>query len=171
MPPKKDHFRLGAIMIHNDTQEYVYPDIATKDKDVKYICPDDECKGKVVFCSGPIKGQYFRHDGKGSSCKQYTDRPSESQIHKDAKMLMGKLLLSKHIEFIRKCCTCGNDYTVFLPTVEPESVIKIEHGFVYNGLNKKADVAHILNSEIKGIFEYTTRLKQITEIDRNLGLK
>lgn len=79
------HFSMGAI--NKLTNEYEYPKIAQKGK--KYICP--ECKKDVNFCKGQIKQPYFAHKKTESPCYYY-DKPSESQIHKDAKHLLKTLL-------------------------------------------------------------------------------
>ncbi len=81
--------QLGAI--NKNTKDYVYPKIANK-KD-EYMCTD--CGKDLVFCCGQIKIPYFRHAVViGNQCTNYND-PSESQIHKDAKLLMKTILWKK----------------------------------------------------------------------------
>ena len=73
---------LGAI--NKQTGEYIYPKIANK-KD-EYICPD--CNKDLIFCHGDIRAYYFRHKVDSvNPCHHYSN-PSESQIHKDAKILL-----------------------------------------------------------------------------------
>ena len=68
---------LGAI--NKITGEYVYPKIANK-KD-EYVCP--ECNKELILCQGEVRVPYFRHKVDVNPC-----HPTESQIHKNAKMLL-----------------------------------------------------------------------------------
>ncbi len=145
------HFSMGAI--NKVTNEYDYPRIAEKGK--KYMCP--ECKKDVNFCKGKIKQPYFAHKRSESPCYYY-DKPSESQIHKDAKFLLHKLLTNKtQINFYNVCSDCKDkvygccelfeDY--YTPDIQPI----IEYRFEYNDSNKSADVALIKGNNIDYIFE------------------
>ena len=89
---------LGAI--NKFTGEYVYPKIANK-KD-EYTCP--ECNKELILCQGEINIHHFRHKiDKNNPCHRY-NYPTESQIHKDAKLLIKKLLERKaSITIIRNC--------------------------------------------------------------------
>ena len=138
---------LGAI--NKITGEYIYPKIAIK-KD-EYICP--ECKKDLILCKGRIRIHHFRHKVDTNPCNYY-DKPSESQIHKDAKMLMKHLLENKiQIQFIRKCVTCDKQKEIKLSKVTEKSMIVLEYGFKYNNQQKYADVAHIINNELDSIYE------------------
>jgi hypothetical protein len=145
------HFSMGAI--NKLTNEYEYPRIAEKGK--KYMCP--ECKKDVNFCKGKIKQPYFAHKRSESPCYYY-DKPSESQIHKDAKSLLHKLLTNKtQISFynicsdckdkVYGCCELFEDY--YTPDIQPI----IEYRFEYNDSTKSADVALINSGNIDYIFE------------------
>lgn len=101
--------RLGALNV--TTNQYVLP--AQADKDTPYKCPD--CAARVIFRQGAVRVAHFAHHVSSNPCTYYT-HPSESQIHKDAKMLMVKLLKDKRkIQFWWKCSNymrypCGNEY-------------------------------------------------------------
>ena len=137
---------LGAI--NKITGEYVYPKIANK-KD-EYSCP--ECNKDLILCQGDIRVHHFRHKVATNPCHHYSS-PTETQIHKDAKLLM-KTLLDKKIpvSFVRNCCCCKNNEEFEIPETSETSNIELEHRFEYHG-PKIADVAYIENGEILCIFE------------------
>lgn len=139
---------LGAI--NKITGEYVYPKIANK-KDT-YMCP--ECNKDLILVQGKIRVHHFRHKIDSIRPCKYYSKPTESQIHKDAKMLM-KTLLEKNtpIQFMRECVSCKLNTIIDLPATTAHSSIKLEHRFDYNDEIKIADVAHIIDSEIKCIYE------------------
>ena len=138
---------LGAINKLNG--EYVYPKIANK-KD-EYICP--ECNKDLILVKGEIRVHHFRHKVDSINPCHHYNKPTESQIHKDAKMLMKTLLERKiKISFIRNCCCCKNDEEFEIPEISENSIIELEHRFEYNGL-KIADVAYLDDGEILCIFE------------------
>jgi hypothetical protein len=172
---------LGAI--NKITKDYIYPKIANKVD--KYICP--ECNKDLIFRHGKINIPHFAHAKDNQKCNYY-DKPSETQIHKDAKMLLKKLLENKqNIKFIRKCNNgcCIKKYKIqyLSDTIE----ILLEYKFNFNNSNKIADVAYIDNNEIKCLFEIchtnktkendrpepwfeinaTELIKQINDIDNN----
>jgi hypothetical protein len=138
---------LGAI--NKNTGEYVYPKIANK-KD-EYSCPD--CDKDLIFCHGKIKVPYFRHCVDGVNPCNYYDKPNESQIHKDSKLLMKKLLENgTKISLIRICISCDNESIFDIKEMTNISKIKPEHIFDYNG-KKIADIAYINGDKIMYIFE------------------
>lgn len=138
---------LGAI--NKITREYVYPKIANK-KD-EYVCPD--CNRDLILCQGDIRVHHFRHKVDTVTHCQHYNSPTESQIHKDAKMLL-KTLLEKKIplSFIRNCSCCKKNEEYVIPEVTETTTIELEHRFEYNGL-KIADVAYINNNKLLYIFE------------------
>ena len=145
------HFSMGAI--NKITNEYEYPRIAQKGK--KYVCP--ECKKDVNFCKGQIKQPYFAHKKSESPCYYY-DKPSESQIHKDAKNLLKTLLTKKtQMNFYNVCKDCEDKVygccELFEDNYEDNIKAIIEYRFTYNDSNKSADVALIKNNNIVYIFE------------------
>jgi uncharacterized protein YkuJ len=147
MMSKKSLISLGAI--NKISGEYVYPKIANK-KD-KYVCPD--CEKDLILCQGEIKVHHFRHHIESINPCNYYNSPTESQIHKDAKMLI-KVLLEKKIpiSFIRNCVCCKCDEETGIPEMTETSSIQLEYRFEYNGL-KIADIAYIDDNELVCIFE------------------
>ena len=69
------------LAINKNTSEYVYAKID------EYVCP--ECNEELILCKGNIRIPYFRH--KVEATCNYTNHVSESQIHKDAKILLIRL--------------------------------------------------------------------------------
>ena len=147
---------LGAI--NKITGEYVYPKIANK-KD-EYICT--ECNKDLILCQGEIRVHYFRHKVDINPCHHYSN-PTETQIHKDAKILLKNLLERKiHISFIRSCCRCKENEEFEIPEISETSVIQLEYRFEYNGV-KIADVAYIEDCNILCIFEICNTHKTCSE--------
>jgi len=148
---------LGAI--NKLTNEYVYPKIANK-KD-GYICP--ECNKDVILCQGEIRAYHFRHKVDSvNPCHNYSN-PTETQIHKDAKILLKSLLERKiPTSFIRKCCCCKNNEESEIPEISETSNIQLEYRFEYNGV-KIADVAYIDDGELLCIFEIYNTHKTCSE--------
>lgn len=144
------HFFMGAINKLNNT--YEYPKIANKKN--KYKCP--ECEKNVIFRNGKIKQPHFAHYKSDNPCTYY-ERPSESQIHKEAKMIMKTLLINKESIYIyRKCMYCKDDDEVlfiFDEDYNDEMKAIIEYKFNYNDSLKSADVALIQNNKLIYIFE------------------
>jgi len=141
---------MGAI--NKSTGKYEYPKIANKL--FQYICND--CKKDVILKKGQILQPHFAHKNLGNC--YYYDRPTESQIHRDAKDLMKHLLDSrKKIVFTRKCNStvrswfCQKDQTILIDNKDTKAFI--EHIFQYNNAKKIADIALIENNKIKFIFE------------------
>jgi len=149
---------LGAI--NKVTGEYVYPKIANK-KD-EYICP--ECNKDLILVKGEIRVHHFRHKVDGIDPCQHYCKPTESQIHKDAKMLLKTLLENKtNIQFVRQCVSCKITNEINLPEITECSIITLEHRFNYEDELRIADVAHTLNGEIKGIYEICYTHKTCSE--------
>ena len=91
---------MGAL--HKETNKHINPSFATKED--KYICPD--CKRSVIFRSGKIKRPHFAHKSEEIKCNYY-DKPSESEIHKEAKFLMSHILNERiPITFKKLCESC-----------------------------------------------------------------
>jgi len=141
-----EHFYMGAI--NQATNMYEHSKIA--DKQNKYKCPS--CEQDVIFRKGQKNQPHFSHFKPDNPCYYY-DKPSESQIHKDAKLLL-KSLLDKNVEmsFIRSCVCCKKNEEYEIPKIGNASSIELEYRFEYNGL-KIADVAYIENGELLCIFE------------------
>lgn len=156
-----NHFSMGAI--NKITNKYEYPKIATKGKN-KYKCPF--CEKDVIFRNGKIKQPHFAHYKSDNPCSYY-EKPNETQIHKDAKLLMKTLLDDKRcINIYRKCYYCYEDPEDFLNIKNEDYTddyyVKLEYKFNYNNSKKSADVALLKNNDLKYIFEicYKNKTKE-----------
>jgi hypothetical protein len=144
---------LGAFNKH--TGEYVYPRIANK-KD-EYVCPD--CGKDLILCKGEVRIPYFRHTVDSvNPCHHYSS-PNEAQIHKDAKLLLKRLIEERKVKgFNRPCCSCDEVTEFDIPEFGDKTKIEMEFKFNYNGL-KFADVAYISDLELLYIFEICNKHK------------
>lgn len=148
---------LGAI--NKLTGNYIHPKIANK-KD-NYICPD--CNKDLILCQGKIRNPYFRHKMDTINPCNYYDNPGESEIHKDAKLLL-KYLLEKKITliFTRKCVECKHNEEFEIPKITDTSTIQLEYRFEHGEL-KIADVAYLDDNDIFCIFEICNTHKTCSE--------
>ena len=129
------HFQLGAL--NKKTGQYIRPENGSKED--KYQCP--ECKSDVIWKNGLIRRRHFSH--KDSKCTYY-DKPSESEIHKNAKYIMKAFLESRiPIIMVRKCLICNKICHFSTPIVTDTSSIVLEHRFQFNRQTKVGDVNHI----------------------------
>ena len=159
-----NHFSMGAI--NKLTNNYEYPKIANKSN--KYKCPF--CEKDVIFRNGKIKQPHFAHYKSNNPCSYY-EKPNETQIHKDAKLLMKTLLDNKKTIFIeRECNYCdtngrpfnySDEYEIFSNEYTENTKAYIEYKFKYNNSNKSADVALVENDKIKYIFEICHKNKTL----------
>lgn len=146
-----DHFlELGAL--NRNTGLYEFPSQATKK--TKYGCYS--CKGDVSFCSGKIRRKYFRHVS-ASQCSHHDEkRQTESDIHLSAQhLLKSKLDGKSNIEIVRECSRCKGKTPVLKLTpqdYQDTTIAVLEYTFVYNGSNKRADVA-LLTGDDRLLFE------------------
>ena len=145
MKPK--HFYMGAV--NKKTKEYVFPLHALKTDD--YECPI--CKTDIIFKSGGIRRKHYSHKSK-SNCSYY-DNPSESEIHKDGKRLIKKMLDDKQKLMIwRNCKCCGDDVEVLnLINYTDKMVCREEYIFQHNFKKRIADIVLLDNDNINFIFE------------------
>lgn len=152
------HILLGAI--NKDTNKYESPRDASKAN--KYICPD--CKKDVIVKKGDIRVHHFAHYKDDNPCTYYT-HPSESQIHKDAKLIFKALFDNNHhINILCKCIQCKINKIKTYKKESSESRsqdIKIEYRFDHNNSPKIADIAYLENNNLHSIFEiyHTHRTK------------
>jgi len=138
---------LGAL--NKKTGEYTRPKLANKTDE--YNCP--ECGKDLIVCQGEIRAHYFRHVVDETMPCHYYNRPSEAQIHKDAKMLLKQLLDKKTpISIVRICPSCKEGEEHEIPEITESSSIELEYRFQYNG-PKIADIAYIDNKELICVFE------------------
>ena len=132
----------GAIV--RSTGSFVTASAATKD--LEYDCPD--CAKTVILCKGTIRMHYFRHNGH-NNCEYY-DKPSESQVHKEAKFRMQMQLLNRGEPtlFLRNCNSCLTEESTEIH-VNSNCDVRLEHRFEYNKTTKIADVAIVDNETNK----------------------
>ena len=146
-----EKIQLGAIRI--ETDKYETPTEALKGKVYKCI----ECNERVILRKGTVRKAHFAHYAQ-ANCEYY-DHPNESQIHKDAKMLMAKLLTEKrHIQFSWNCdyegCNAINPY-IFQDLSNVVYKVGDEVVVEYRSKDNKwiADVAIVNNGEPRYIIE------------------
>jgi len=148
------HFFMGAI--NKTTNKYEYPKIANKKN--KYKCPS--CENDVIFRCGRIKQPHYAHYKSTNPCLYY-NKPNETQIHKDAKLLLKTILDNKNkLCFTRECSNCFLEepsvyiYNISEIDYNENTKATIEHKFFYNNSNnRRADVALVEKNDIKYIFE------------------
>lgn len=150
------HFNLGAI--NKNTLDYEIPLLAKKEN--KYKCPS--CEKDVIFKKGLVKIPHFAH--KHTQSCYYYDKPSESEIHKSAKLLIKNLLENRiAMEFYRICKDCHIKKQILLTNSYPENCnVFIEYRFYYNEKQKIADIA-VVNTDISYIIEIYYKHKTIEE--------
>lgn len=145
---RQTHFFMGAL--NKETSKYENPKWASKKND--YTCPD--CDNYVILRQGKINRPHFAHKTSTHPCYYY-DKPSEAQIHKDAKEALKNILeRGEEITIERKCgnIDCKVKDIFEIPKVSETSSIVLEHRFTYNG-TKIADVAYLDSDEVLAIFE------------------
>ena len=145
MPHK--HFDMGAIV--RNTSDYVYPSEASKK--CEYSCP--KCKNPIIFRCGQKNKPHFAHKNK-SSCSYY-EHPTESEIHREGKRLIKKLIDNKHKIIVQRkymCCReIQDDFT--LNTYE-HITCQEEYSFKnQDNQTRYADVGLLEKGELKYIFE------------------
>lgn len=155
---KKQCPNLGALI--QNTETYVLAEKA--DKNVIYVCPD--CGDKLFLKKGEIRVAHFSHYKKDNPCTYYT-HPSESQIHKDAKLLLKYLLENKKVCIKQDCIKCKVIKNFNIEEKNDNVDIKLEYKFNLNDKIKFADVGYAMDGKLKYIFEiYNTHLTK--ESDR-----
>ena len=148
---------LGAI--NKLTGEYVFP--KKTNKKGEYSCP--ECYKDLILCQGTKRVHHYRHKVDCiDPCRHYSN-PTETQIHKDAKLLLKNLLERKNpISFLRNCDCCKKNEEFEIPEISEGSKIQLEYRFEHNGV-KIADVAYLEDGEILCIFEICNTHKTCSE--------
>jgi hypothetical protein len=116
-----------------------------------YKCP--VCENDIIFKSGKINRKHYSHKAK-SNCSYYNS-PSESEIHKDGKRLMKKMLDDKEKLMIwRNCKCCGDDIEVLsLINYTDKMECREEFAFQHNSNKRIADVVLLDDDNINFIFE------------------
>lgn len=145
MPHK--HFDMGALK--RNTSDYVYPSEASKN--CEYSCP--KCKNPIIFRCGQKNKPHFAHKNK-SNCTYY-EHPTETEIHREGKRLIKKLIDDKYKIIIQRKCKCcheiQDDFT--LNTFE-HITCQEEYSFKnQDNQTRYADVGLLEKGELKYIFE------------------
>ena len=136
-----EHIKLGAI--NKNTNKYTSLYLAEKEH--KYLCPD--CNKDVILRKGLINRVHFAHT-KHSGCNYY-DNPSESQIHKDAKMLMKMLIERKKVTLCKKCEHCNIDTEIKFHDYNQSMNILVEHRFKISYCENLGNIYFEENIEIE----------------------
>lgn len=149
---------MNAGAIDAETGAYVLPVRASKDR--SYVCAD--CRARVVFRKGDIRIPHFAHWA-GAGCGYY-EHPSESQIHKDAKLRLAEILKNKkEIKLGWSCgaerCQGGGSGDAIFTCVDGDVVVTEHRG--PNGA-WVADVAVLNGQKVKCIFEVMHTHKTVT---------
>ena len=85
-----DLIKLGAI--NKKTNKYTHPLQANKYDEFKCI----DCGNDVIIRQGKIRVHHFAHCKEDSKCDFY-NKPNETQIHKNAKLLLKYILENKKV--------------------------------------------------------------------------
>lgn len=144
-----NHLFMGAI--NTETNQREIPRFANKAN--TYKCP--ECSRDVQLRKGEIRMPHFAHNKSDSPCNFYKS-PSESQIHKEGKLVMKSLLDNKsNIMFFRSCNQCNDSIESGISKTNYTDNTKavLEHRFKHNNSNKSADVAMLEGDNLINIFE------------------
>ena len=142
--------KVSLFAIDKDNGSYVHPKFSNKKR--KYICP--ECDKDLVVVKGNIRIHHYRHKPDALEPCHYYDNPGESQIHKDAKLLLKQILNEQNnVQFYRQCSDCNATLCIDLPVITNTSMIQVEHRFEFNEMLKIADVAHVQNGDVQCIYE------------------
>lgn len=138
--------RCSAINV--STMKLEHPMEAVKTS--KYSCPD--CSRDIKFCKGNINLPYFSHYKSTNPCN-FFDKPSESEKHKNAKMLLFDRLRNRDsLVFYSECKRCKK--TEDNPILYSEnSTARVEYEFVFNKKKKVADVVLLNGDELEIVFE------------------
>jgi hypothetical protein len=143
------HLFMGAINTETNLREI--PRFANKAN--SYKCP--ECSRDVILKKGKIRSPHFAHNKSDSPCNFYKS-PNESQIHKEAKIVMKSLLDNKsEMMFFRDCNQCKDtiESTISKTNYTADTTAVLEYRFKHNNSNKSADVAMIEGDKLINIFE------------------
>jgi hypothetical protein len=119
-------------------------------KQCEYICIG--CKEDLIFKKGDVNVPHFSHKPH-SKCQYFCNNSSEeSQIHKTAKKILKEILENKNLIISKKCVNCSCECDEEAVDMLPNATIELEYSFTHNGM-RIADVAYLVNGEIKYIFE------------------
>lgn len=140
---------LGAINKH--TGEYTTPVAAVKG--AAYSCPD--CAKDLMLCRGEVRAPHFRHFADMNPCTYYS-KPTESQIHNDAKLLVKRLFESRvPVTVFQTCAACGGEIETEFEGADDTTSVRLEYRFTYKEKERVADVAIVSGGAVEpaAIFE------------------
>lgn len=168
----------GAI--DKKTGKYTSPFLANKCN--KYDCI--VCCKEVILCDGEVNDKHFRHLIKGDcdylSKVKYIEpkkivisdidelekqnKENESEYHKQGKILIKQFLENGYKIIFKRLCGTGTKACIKHKIIETKmfcdnSTLEIECHMKYNGNSIYIDLAHLVNGEVKMIYEiyYTHR--------------
>ena len=137
--------KLGAI----NKESGEYENITYASKRIKYKCP--ECESDVILRKGEKNRVHFAHKKEGNC--EYYEKPSESQIHKDGKMLIKMLIEKNQLSVYKNCNKCNEKTEIILPIYENVKSLILEYSFKFDiieekyveegGILKIADIAYL----------------------------
>ncbi len=134
-------FNFGAINAKTKIYELAF----NAKKINSYVCP--ECNNKVILKQGNIRVHHFAHSNEEIKCEYYL-KPSESQIHKEAKLILKHLLENNFLVKFKRTCKngcCTKKLKISHPNETTQ--VKLEYKFPFNGSNKVADLACVENND------------------------
>lgn len=140
---------LGAINKH--TGDYTTPVAAVKG--TAYSCPD--CAKDLMLCKGEVRAPHFRHFADTNPCTYYS-KPTESQIHNDAKLLIKRLFESRvPVTVFQTCAACGGEIETEFEGADDTTSVRLEYRFPYKEKERVADVAIVSGGAVEpaAIFE------------------
>lgn len=132
------------------SREYVAPSCAQKDD--QYECPD--CRKDVIFRKGSVRTPHFAHKKADEEVCPYYNRPGESQLHNDAKLLLQTTLNSRRaITILSHCCSRYCEYSLLSWAIPPFTDTSVEYRFQYKNGYRVADVVCLEGDKIACVFE------------------
>jgi hypothetical protein len=138
---------MGAIIKGTEPPLYKTPYEAKKGVD--YVCPD--CKKDLILKKGEILRHHFAHKSSVTPCTYY-DRPTESQMHKEAKHLIASRINNGDpLTIIRKCKNKGCDFEELHQITNAKAVE--EYAFMHNDSHKKADIGIVVDDKFNYVIE------------------
>jgi hypothetical protein len=138
---------MGAII--KGTEPPLYKTPYEAEKGIAYVCPD--CEKDLILKKGEILRHHFAHKSSETPCTYY-DRPSESQMHKEAKHLIASRINNGDpLTIIRKCRNRGCDFKELHQITNAKAVE--EYAFMHNDSHKKADIGIVVDDKLNYVIE------------------
>jgi Competence protein CoiA-like family len=140
---------LPMSAIIKGTEPPLYKTPYEAEKGIAYVCPD--CKKDLILKKGEILRHHFAHKSSVTPCTYY-DRPTESQMHKEAKHLIASRINNGDpLTIRRKCKNKGCDFEELHQITNAKAVE--EYGFVHNNSHKKADIGIVVDDQLNHVIE------------------